>query len=346
MFGIGFIIGPILGGLLGDHWVRLPFIEAAVLNTCNPRLALFILPESRTRTGQKIDLASLNPLLPLRWVFSRKGLLPIILVYFYLGTAGESPFFDGTSVSTTKRSAPQIYVFRSEATNFRAEPCINSGFSILVYPGLLQSSAAPRRARFLHCCGLREQPELEPRQFGTPLKRQHRGKISGRQGERQRRIEQKAKEGVSTVRRLIVAQQRLQVEGFRHHDKRSRRRAGPGIHRAIPVKFHAVVVRVSQVDSLADAVVGRAFQRNRWRRSTGARRRPIRPAWGRGWPSGRGPWLSPVEENLPGSPRCSGQCDDGTRPPKGTRRSCRCERSLQSRAHRGKSRANVPDRTP
>ena len=35
MFGIGFIIGPVLGGVLGDYWLRLPFIAAAVLNACN-----------------------------------------------------------------------------------------------------------------------------------------------------------------------------------------------------------------------------------------------------------------------------------------------------------------------
>ena len=41
MFGIGFIIGPVLGGALGDHWVRLPFIAAAVLNTVNFLMAFF-----------------------------------------------------------------------------------------------------------------------------------------------------------------------------------------------------------------------------------------------------------------------------------------------------------------
>ncbi|HEY5959600.1 MAG TPA: MFS transporter, partial [Polyangiaceae bacterium] len=34
MFGIGFIIGPVLGGILGDYWLRLPFILAAALNAC------------------------------------------------------------------------------------------------------------------------------------------------------------------------------------------------------------------------------------------------------------------------------------------------------------------------
>ena len=90
MFGIGFIIGPLLGGLLGDYWLRLPFIAAAVLNACNLLLALFILPESRTPAREKIDLAALNPLRPLRWVFLMKGLLPVILVFFILSATGEA----------------------------------------------------------------------------------------------------------------------------------------------------------------------------------------------------------------------------------------------------------------
>lgn len=90
MFGIGFIIGPVLGGVLGDHWLRLPFIAAAVLNGLNLLLAFFILPESRTPSREKIDLASLNPLRPLRWVFSMKSLLPIIFIFFVFSATGEA----------------------------------------------------------------------------------------------------------------------------------------------------------------------------------------------------------------------------------------------------------------
>jgi DHA1 family tetracycline resistance protein-like MFS transporter len=90
MFGIGFIIGPVLGGLLGNYWLRLPFIAAAVLNACNLLLALFILPESRTPARQKINLAALNPLRPLGWVLSMKGLMPIIAVFFLLSATGEA----------------------------------------------------------------------------------------------------------------------------------------------------------------------------------------------------------------------------------------------------------------
>ncbi|MBB3308756.1 DHA1 family tetracycline resistance protein-like MFS transporter [Rhizobium sp. BK196] len=95
MFGAGFIIGPVLGGLLGDYWLRLPFIAAAALNACNLLLALLVLPESRIRVSRmpsrrKIDLAALNPLRPLKRIASMKGLLPIVSVYFVFSAAGES----------------------------------------------------------------------------------------------------------------------------------------------------------------------------------------------------------------------------------------------------------------
>lgn len=89
MFGIGFILGPVLGGALGDYGLRLPFIAAAVLNAGNLLLALFLLPESRTPSREKIDLAALNPLRSLRWALSMKPLFPLIAVFFILSATGE-----------------------------------------------------------------------------------------------------------------------------------------------------------------------------------------------------------------------------------------------------------------
>lgn len=89
MFGIGFILGPVLGGILGDYWLRLPFIAAALLNAANLLLALFVLPESRTPNRGKIDLAALNPLRPLRWALSMRALLPVIATFFILAATGE-----------------------------------------------------------------------------------------------------------------------------------------------------------------------------------------------------------------------------------------------------------------
>jgi DHA1 family tetracycline resistance protein-like MFS transporter len=90
VFGAGFIIGPVLGGVLSDSWIRLPFIAAAVLNGGNFLLALLVLPETRVPSHRKIEFATINPLRPLRWVFQMKGLLPIVLVYFIFSGAGEA----------------------------------------------------------------------------------------------------------------------------------------------------------------------------------------------------------------------------------------------------------------
>jgi DHA1 family tetracycline resistance protein-like MFS transporter len=90
MFGIGFIAGPVLGGLLGDHWVRLPFIVAAALTGCNLALASVVLTESRVQTpGRNMDWTGLDPFRPMRWVLSRRGLVPFTLVFFILSAAGE-----------------------------------------------------------------------------------------------------------------------------------------------------------------------------------------------------------------------------------------------------------------
>jgi DHA1 family tetracycline resistance protein-like MFS transporter len=45
-FGIGFILGPALGGLLGDFGARAPFFAAAALALVNMAYGFFVLPES------------------------------------------------------------------------------------------------------------------------------------------------------------------------------------------------------------------------------------------------------------------------------------------------------------
>jgi MFS transporter, DHA1 family, tetracycline resistance protein len=53
-FGLGFVVGPAVGGLAGNVSPRLPFWVAAALSLCNAAYGLFVLPESlpKERRGE------------------------------------------------------------------------------------------------------------------------------------------------------------------------------------------------------------------------------------------------------------------------------------------------------
>lgn len=52
-FGLGFILGPALGGLLGDGDLRRPFLVAAALTTGNALYGFFVLPESLSKEHRR-----------------------------------------------------------------------------------------------------------------------------------------------------------------------------------------------------------------------------------------------------------------------------------------------------
>ena len=74
-FGAGFVIGPALGGLLGQWGLRLPFIVAAALSFINTCFGVFVLPESLPREKRRlINVARLNPFMQLVSVWRDPGL--------------------------------------------------------------------------------------------------------------------------------------------------------------------------------------------------------------------------------------------------------------------------------
>lgn len=90
VFGLGFIIGPVLGGVLGEYWVRAPFIAAAILNAANCALAYFLLPESHVpRPGARFALGALNPFRPLAWALGFKVLIPLIAIHMIMMFVGQ-----------------------------------------------------------------------------------------------------------------------------------------------------------------------------------------------------------------------------------------------------------------
>jgi DHA1 family tetracycline resistance protein-like MFS transporter len=90
-FGIGFILGPALGGFLSGIDLRLPFWVAAGLSLANAAYGYFILPESLPR-GQrgKIDWSKANPMGSLALLASHKELLSLALVTFLMALAHEA----------------------------------------------------------------------------------------------------------------------------------------------------------------------------------------------------------------------------------------------------------------
>lgn len=82
-FGLGFVLGPALGGLFGAIDLRLPFWVAAGLALANATYGLFVLPESLPpERRDAFRWRRANPLGSLALVRSRAGLVRLAVIFF------------------------------------------------------------------------------------------------------------------------------------------------------------------------------------------------------------------------------------------------------------------------
>ena len=83
-FGLGFVLGPALGGVLGQVNPRLPFWVAAGLSLANATYGYFILPESLPpeNRAQTFSWRHANPAGALRMLWEHTGLLPLAGIHF------------------------------------------------------------------------------------------------------------------------------------------------------------------------------------------------------------------------------------------------------------------------
>jgi len=81
MFGIGFILGPALGGVLGEIDLRLPFFVAGSMALANLAYGLFVLPESLPAERRRaFDWRRANPLSSLRQLARLRGVGLLVVV--------------------------------------------------------------------------------------------------------------------------------------------------------------------------------------------------------------------------------------------------------------------------
>lgn len=80
-FGLGFVIGPALGGLLGELGPRVPFYVAAAVSGMNLIYGWFVLPETLAlENRRRFELARANPFGAFKVFRSYPGVLPLCAV--------------------------------------------------------------------------------------------------------------------------------------------------------------------------------------------------------------------------------------------------------------------------
>ena len=84
-FGVGFIVGPLIGGVLGHYGVRLPFYAAAVLSMLNFLYGYFILPESLSKEDRRpFEWKRANPVGTLVQLSKYKQIVALLVAFFFL----------------------------------------------------------------------------------------------------------------------------------------------------------------------------------------------------------------------------------------------------------------------
>ena len=82
-FGIGFVLGPAFGGIMGDFDPRLPFWAAAVLSLANAAYGYFVLPESLPQERRMaFSWRRANPVGSLRLLSQKRELLGLAALTF------------------------------------------------------------------------------------------------------------------------------------------------------------------------------------------------------------------------------------------------------------------------
>ncbi len=108
-FGLGFVIGPALGGLISGWGIRAPFYAAAVLCFLNLLYGFFVLPESLAPENRRpFHWKKANPFGTFQFLATKKGIASMALCFFLIYLAAQAvqsnwSFFTEHVFSWTKK---------------------------------------------------------------------------------------------------------------------------------------------------------------------------------------------------------------------------------------------------
>ncbi len=89
-FGIGFIVGPALGGLVGSYDHAYPFLVAAAMTLFNFLFGLFILPESLPESKRRnIEFSKLNPVSSFSDILNKRDIAFYMFLFALMNLAGQ-----------------------------------------------------------------------------------------------------------------------------------------------------------------------------------------------------------------------------------------------------------------
>jgi len=90
-FGLGFIVGPMIGGLLGEMGPRIPFLVAAGLALLNAAYGYFVLPESLDVSNRRaFDWKRANPISSLKNLSRFPAVAGLIVSFFLIYVASHA----------------------------------------------------------------------------------------------------------------------------------------------------------------------------------------------------------------------------------------------------------------